>query len=371
MGSATSFATSTTSTAKVVRAVEAAVAQVREPAAALLFLSGDLAPQAEALAARFSQLGCGVPVLIGSGAGVLSERGEIENQSAAAGLVLSGSQQLVIVDAQQDVGSVLDRAMKTTKFRSAFVLVRPDHFDAGLFRRLSLSDRSVFGAGTATAAPVFGVDREGRVQSGSVAALLGDDLPLLGVTRASRLITPLRPITRVSGSMLLEIDGEDALDVLSSAGQQLGGQPLIFVALGNDDLSAESSSGLPEMVLRPIQGVDPTRRGIVVGDNVEDSTLAAFAVRDAGAARTDLDNMTRDLLRQSAGAAPRCAIYVNCAGRGTSLYSSPNVDTRALRARLGDIPLVGLQSAFELAPYAGGLALHLYTGVLALFTSPS
>lgn len=371
MGSAASFATSTTSTAKVVRAVEAALAQVRDPASVLLFLAGDIAQHAEALAARLSRLDRRVPVLVGAGAGVLCEKGEFENQSAAAGMVLSGRNDLVVLDAQQDVGSALEAKMRGTKARSAFVLVRPDHFEAGLFRQLSLAARCVFGAGTASAAPIFGVDREGRVQSGSVAALIGDELPLLGVSRASRLITPLRPITRVSGSMLLEIDGEDALDVLSSAGQHLGGQPLIFVALGNDDFDVDDGSRLPEVVLRPIQGVDPTRRGIVVGDNVEDSTLAAFAIRDATAARTDLENMARDLQRQSAGAAPRCAIYVNCAGRGTSLYSSPNVDTRLLRARLGDIPMVGLQSAFELAPFAGSLALHLYTGVLALFTSPS
>jgi small ligand-binding sensory domain FIST len=172
--------------------------------------------------------------------------------------------------------------------------------------------------------------------------------------------------------MLLEIDGEEALDVLSAAGQDLSGQPLILVALANDlaDLDLARARG-PEMVLRPIQGVDPTRRGIVVGESVDESTLAAFAVRDAAAARSDLEAMTRELVRDSAGAAPRCGIYVNCAGRGTSLYSTPNVDTRMLRSKLGDVPLVGLQSAFELAPFADRLALHLYTGVLAIFTSPS
>jgi hypothetical protein len=42
-----------------------------------------------------------------------------------------------------------------------------------------------------------------------------------------------------------------------------------------------------------------------------------------------------------------------------------------LRSRFADTPIAGLQSAFELAPHAERLSLDLYSGVLALFTSPS
>jgi len=374
MGLAASFATSTSSPSKVVRAIENAAAQVRNPSAALVFLSGTAAEKLELIATSLAERKLGFPVLFGTGAGVLYERGELEGQSAAAGLVWSGvgADAIVLHPGHGDLGSALDRALSDYRARSAFLLVRPDRLEPGLFADVPLKDRVVFGAGTATSEDVVTIDKRGSIQRGPVGVLLTQHPPIIGVTRASRLITPLRPITRISGSMILEIDGEDALDVLSSAGQQLGGQPLIFVALANDDEPDSGSSGrIPELVLRPIQGVDPTRRGIVVGDNVEESTLAAFAIRDAPAAREDLESMTRELLRHSAGAAPRFGVYVNCAGRGRSLYSAVNVDTRLIRARLGDVPLVGLQSAFELAPYAGGLALHLYTGVLALFTSPS
>src|SRR5690606_8127299 len=177
---------------------------------------------------------------------------------------------------------------------------------------------------------------------------------------------------RVSGSMLLEIDGEQALDVLSAAGNELEGQPLIFAALAKEPDSTGSALGrTPELLLRPIQGVDPTRRGIVLGDEVQDADLAAFAIRDAAAARSDLEQMVREVALGSAGAAPSFALYVNCAGRGSGLYSTANVDIRLLRSRFGDVPIAGLQSSFELAPYHDQLALHLYTGVLALFTSPS
>lgn len=374
MGLASSFATSTSSPAKVVRALENAAAQVRKPSAALVFLSGAIAEKLEQIASMLADRRLGFPILFGTGAGVLYDRGELEGQSAVAGLVWSGvgANAVVLNPAHDDLGGELDRALSEHSARSAFLLVRPDRLEPGVFTDVSLKDRVIFGAGTATSEDVLALDARGRIDRGPVGALLTQSPPLIGVTRASRLITPLRPITRISGSMILEIDGEDALDVLSAAGQQLGGQPLIFVALANDDHPESlTSTRIPELVLRPIQGVDPTRRGIVVGENVEESTLAGFAIRDAPAAREDLESMTRELLRQSAGAAPRFGIYVNCAGRGRSLYSAVNVDTRLLRARLGDVPFVGLQSAFELAPYAGSLALHLYTGVLALFTSPS
>lgn len=374
MGLAASFATSTSSSAKVVRTIENAAAQVRKPCAALVFLAGTAAEKLEEVAVAVTERKLGFPVLFGTGAGVLHERGELEGQSAVAGLVWAGvgARAVALHPGHGGLAAALDDALAERGARSAFLLVRPDRLEPGLFADVSLRDRVVFGAGTATSEDLFVTDAEGRLQRGPIGALLFESPPLLGVTRASRLITPLRPITRISGSMILEIDGEDALDVLSAAGQQLGGQPLIFVALANDDQpDSGTGSRTPEIVLRPIQGVDPTRRGIVVGDNVEESTLAAFAIRDAPAAREDLESMLRELLRHSAGAAPRFGVYVNCAGRGRALYSTINVDTRLLRARLGDVPLVGLQSAFELAPYAGGLALHLYTGVLALFTSPS
>jgi small ligand-binding sensory domain FIST len=178
---------------------------------------------------------------------------------------------------------------------------------------------------------------------------------------------PLRRVSEVRGSMVIRIEGEDALDVLSSVAQELTDQPLVFAVL------AESvpSEGRPALLLRAVQGVDPVRRGLLIGEEVREGMFLAFAVRDGGAARTDLEAVARELEREIAGAAPRFGLYINCAGRGSGLYGAYDVDTRILRGRFGDIPLAGMQSAFEIAPHAGRPALQLYTGVVALFTSPS
>ena len=375
MESAQSFALHSTHAHKVVRAVESAASRLRKPSAVLLFLCGSVGEQIRRVAELLREAKLGVPILIGVGAGVLNEHGEIEAESGAAGLVWIGgpARTCVLAAGHDDLGTVLDRELSRGDETTAFVLLRPDRLDPSAFSTLSLRGRVVLGGGTAGTGDIFGLDSRGVISRGSLGMLCwSGSKPLVGVTRASRLITPLRPVTRVSGSMLLEIDGEQALDVLSAAGNELEGQPLIFVALAKEPSSLSAAQGrIPELLLRPIQGVDPSRRGIVLGEDVQDSAFAAFAVRDAARARADLEHMAREIAHASAGAAPCFALYVNCAGRGSGLYSAANVDTRLLRSRFGHVPMAGLQSSFELAPYHDQLALHLYTGVLALFTSPS
>jgi small ligand-binding sensory domain FIST len=181
---------------------------------------------------------------------------------------------------------------------------------------------------------------------------------------------PLRSISEIRGSMVVRIEGEDALDVLNSVGADLADQPLVFAVLAEQARAGEESAR-PELVLRAVQGVDPVRRGLVVSDEVRVGMRMAFAVRDGSAARADLEAATRDLQRELMGAAPRFGVYVNCAGRGSALYGAHDVDTRILKSRFGNVPLAGMQSAFEIAPHAGRPTLQLYTGVVALFTAPS
>lgn len=375
MGPAASFTVSTERPARAARALEAALGKVQHPKAALVFACGTLGEDAARLAQALLERVPRLPVLLGVGAGVLNEHSEIENQSAAAGLVWSGapcSAAAFDVRSSEFVHS-FKRHMQQTDARTAFLLARPDHFEPEVLSGLSLEGRTLFGGGTVSAADVYLLDGHGHVSHGSLGALCcAGAMPQLGITRASRLITPLRPITKLNDNLLLEIDGEPALDVLSSAGQELEGQPLIFVALSSEQaLESATPHRPPALLLRPIQGVDPARRGILLSEDAAASTHAAFAIRDPSSARQDLESMAREMVRECAGAAPRFAVYVNCAGRGSGLYAAPNVDIRLLRARLGDIPMVGFQSAFELAPQDGCLGLHLYTGVLALFTSPS
>jgi small ligand-binding sensory domain FIST len=270
--------------------------------------------------------------------------------------------------------------------QTALVFARPNGLAPHVLEPLSELRRTrVLGAGTVGEAPIVCVAPDGTVSTGAAGGLVltGITSPLVRASAACRLLMPLKAITKTRGSMVLEIEGAPALEVLSSVADNLQDQPLVFVALApparedtsNIDPALERRSERPverpEVLIRAVQGVDPVRRGLLVSDEVRPGMRLAFAVRDAKAAREDLQTAVRELLREANGAAPRFGIYINCAGRGSSLYGQKDVDLKILKARLGALPLAGMQSSFEVSEVAGKPTLQLYTGILGLFTAPS
>ncbi len=342
----------------------------------MLFACGQLGLQLERLAAPVRQALGNVPALLASGHGVLTDRGEVENEPALAGVVWSGGTANAIeVNGGQgaDLGLALTRALEQEADPSAtaFVFLGPRGIAPHTLEPLrSLRFASLTGGGTGGDGQVLALV-PGRVTEPVNAGALvvrGLTPPTVRSSPACRLLTPLARITATRGPMVLEIEGERALEVLSASAANLTGQPLILVALAPG--SAPEDEATP-LLLRGLQGVDPTRHGILVSEEVRPGLRLAFAARDAAAGRAGLEAMVTRVLRETAGAAPRFGVYVSCAGRGLSLYESADVDTRIIRSRLPDVPFAGMHSAFEIAPYDGQPTLQLYTGVLALFTVPS
>src|SRR5690606_21148929 len=91
---------------RVLAAFAAARADVPRSAAGIVFMSGALLDRQEAVARLFSAKRFGIPLLLVGGGGVLSERGELEAESAATGLVWSGGRaEIGVIDAgQRDEG---------------------------------------------------------------------------------------------------------------------------------------------------------------------------------------------------------------------------------------------------------------------------
>jgi small ligand-binding sensory domain FIST len=65
-------------------------------------------------------------------------------------------------------------------------------------------------------------------------------------------------------------------------------------------------------------------------------------------------------------ATPRFGVYFNCAGRGSALYGKPGLDPDLIRRRFGTLPVIGIESSFEIAPACGQPRIHMFTGVLLL-----
>ncbi|HEY3236087.1 MAG TPA: FIST C-terminal domain-containing protein, partial [Polyangiaceae bacterium] len=318
----------------------------------------------------------GVPTIVGSGAGVLTERGEVSGEPAAAGITWQGgsSEVIAVNPAGGDIGEPLAAALRGlgSDMSAAFVLAKADRFGPDTLEpmRELPGGQNIAGGGTVGSLDSFAVDASGRVVSGAAVALLvrGLPRPIIRSSPGCRLLMPLRRITAIRGAMVTGIGGEPALEVLSSAAQDLVGQPLVLAVLAAGDASEGQRANL---LVRAVQGVDPVSGGLLISSEVRVGMLIAFAIRDSAAARADLETVVRELEREIAGALPRFGVYFNCAGRGTSLHGTRDVDIRILRSRLGSVPLAGMFSAFEIAPYQGAPALELYTGVLSLFTAPS
>lgn len=348
------------------------------PAAGVVFLGGSLGERVEDVGRVLGAAKLGMPLLVAAGAGVVSERGEVEGEPAAAALAFrGGSPEALVADAgtRDDAAQLLaERLSEHSRGATptAFVCVKAEGVTVDTLEPL-LRGRpaNLIGAGTPGSAPIAAIDREGRVELGSVGALLIRGLTPARVrsSPACRLLMPLRPITAARGPLLLEIGGEPALDVLKSSAEDLSGQPLILTVLAPETTPDDAARS--ELLVRGIQGVDPARRAILLSGDLEVGWRIAFAVRDAASARSDLELCVRDLGRDAGGAAPLFGMYVSCAGRGASLYGSPDVDLRILRGRFPELPWVGLHSAFEIAPFQGRSNVHFFTGVVGLFTRPS
>ncbi len=240
--------------------------------------------------------------------------------------------------------------------------------------------------------------------------------------------TKAHRITKSDQHVVLELDGEPALDVLlDELGVSLSDPQRAVISLRQTFVGL--TSGAPEQSLarsqgravenrqgsgiergqgrfgadtrvRHLVGLDPLRRGIAVADLVPEGSELTFCERNKEAARRDLMRIcaeireelepeeelleaasdsqnTTDLIasneRSITGSGQfgskniMGAIYVSCAGRGGPHFGGDSAELQIVRHALGDVPLVGF--------FAGGEIAHQhvygYTGVLTVFTAPA
>ncbi|HEY1534012.1 MAG TPA: FIST C-terminal domain-containing protein [Polyangiaceae bacterium] len=374
---ATSLLVRGESPTRLVSSLREAAGSLGRPAGGLVLVAGGMTSKLETVAGALGRAELGFPVFVASGSGVITERGEVEGESAAAALLwVGGAADAWVVDAtESDLCLALSRELAARnpagRAETALIFMRPNGVQPHTIEALhGLKAARVLGAGTLADSNVYAVASSGAISRGAAGALTirGLPRPILASSPACKLLMPLREISEVRGPMVLSIEGEPALEVLSTVAHALVDQPLVFVALATER-GVESMR--PPLLLRAVQGVDPSRHGLIVSEEVRVGMRMAFAVRDASAARADFEMRIREIARESAGAAPRFGVCLNCAGRGVSLYKKPDTDLRMLKARFGEIPWIGLFSSFEIAPHGDEPALQLYTGVVGLFTAPS
>ena len=218
------------------------------------------------------------------------------------------------------------------------------------------------------------------------------------VTQGCQPVGPLRRITQAEHNLVLQLDGEPALDLLLRD-LQLEGVPqqralarlrhtLAGLSDAGDDAPARPGQFGADTRVRHLVGLDPPRRGVAIGEAVETGMRLAFCARNSEAARRDLVRVCAEIreelepetlpleaalaLRGSDTGRPSYpggliagAIYVSCAGRGGPHFGAPSAELAIVRHALGDVPLVGFFAAGEIARRH----LYGYTGVLTVFAA--
>lgn len=246
---------------------------------------------------------------------------------------------------------------------------------------------------------VSGQGRSSGVLSGGLSGVaFGPDVALISrVTQGCKPISPTHVITESKTNVVLQLDGEPALEVLlrdlnislDAPQQALQTVRNTLVGLarpptGSDSAAVRKTGNFGNDVLvRHIIGLDPGHGGVALSEYAHVGGQLAFCQRNMQAARADLTRICAEIreelspedeLTPAPGGAPASAggqraiagaIYVSCTGRGGPHFGGPSAEMQIVRRALGDVPLVGFFGNGEIAHE------HLYgfTGVLTVFTT--
>lgn len=279
----------------------------------------------------------------------------------------------------------------------------------------------VFGglAGSRSASVQFAASSAGHLRGQGAASgvflgglsgvAFGPDVDIVSrVTQGAQPVDRERVITAVDGNLVLELDGEPALDVLlRELGLSLEHPQAAIEKLRSTLVGLTDPQRLPtdkprhrhahgqfgaEVTVRHLIGLDPGRRGIALAAYPQPGARLAFCARHVNAARADLvrvcSEIREELAPEAVGldmgtgtgtglALPDApplpsrhivgAVYVSCSGRGGLHFGAPSAELQTVRRALGDVPLVGFFANGEIAHQQ----LYGYTGVLTVFTAPA
>jgi small ligand-binding sensory domain FIST len=176
-------------------------------------------------------------------------------------------------------------------------------------------------------------------------------------------------VTEVDGPLLLELAGQPALDRLLASAASLGEDDRSIFEIGPqigvvvDETKATFRTG--DFLIRNVTGVDPDRRAVAVGAQVEVGTTVQFHVRDADSADEELRGLMADLPPTPASA-ERGALLFTCNGRGSAFFGVPDHDAEIVSTVVGPA-LAGMACAGEVGPIGGRNRLHGYTASVVVF----
>lgn len=210
------------------------------------------------------------------------------------------------------------------------------------------------------------------VSSNAISGMLlaGDFEISLGVANACAPIGPTHRVTGVRDNIILTLDDRPAWDVFREAAGPLAEdlkRALSFVFVGIPLTPGADRIARGNFYVRNITGASPDHGALSIAHRANLGDTIGFVLRDSERSRAEL-KATLEALTARATQPPALGLYFDCVSRGTGLYNIPDHDSAYIAQALGQIPIAGFFTGFELGPMGDHTGLLQYCGVLALIS---
>lgn len=328
-------------------------------AAALCFVSAELAAQPMALHGALSDLLGPIPFVAFVGASVFHDQRVPEKRPGLVVLVIEG----VVAEARHAWKS--EHAVET-----AAPLLADGPFATTRF--LAVSAPAPGPVDVLPALDELGGDVVGGVAVRPQRHLLpGVSLlsvsglrAVIAVSQAARHLGPVRTVTAAQHNVIRELDGRPALEMLMTdlpsqlrqSLSKLGGSLFASFSVDDDDTH----------VLRNVTGIDPNTGAVAVNAQPRVGTEITFSLRDQTTARNDLEEALHALEGGLAGRRPRAFVVFSSQSRDSALFGAPLWDVTRVLSRFGpDIPVVGSSGGAEVATCGAHAYVFGHAAVIA------
>lgn len=206
------------------------------------------------------------------------------------------------------------------------------------------------------------VGREGGVAVALHGALRAD----VAVSQGCRPIGPPLEVTASEGHILIELDGQPALERAEQVLRAL--EPMereqLKQGLYVGRPARAGATGPGDYLVRNLLGADRDRGVLAVGDRIEPRERVRLHVRDGASAGDDLRMV---LSPQGFDSRAAAALVFTCNGRGRGMYGWPDGDISIIQEALGGgVPAAGMFCAGEIGPVGERNFLHGHTASIAI-----
>jgi small ligand-binding sensory domain FIST len=318
--------------------------------------------------------------------GVIADGHEIESGPSVAVLVLGGSSinatRLFVPQLRgrsRDVAAEIVNAVRPRLAANNLLCLFPDTYNfeaepllASLARELP--QVTIVGGGATEDGSVgetfqFCGD---VVSSNSLSGMLlaGDFDLTLGSALACSPLGLAHLVTAVRDNVVFELDGRRAYDVFAEAAGPLvtdlrRALSFVFAAVPLDATTDRLERG--GFLVRNIIGASEEHGAIAIAHKPRLGDFVGFVLRDGERSRNEL-KATLEEVNARVRNPPAFGLYFDCVSRGAALYSIPDHDSAYMSQYLGQVPIAGFFTGFEIGPLGAGTGLLQYSGVLAVIS---